>query len=498
MSRSWPKTLTAQLVTLLLLALVTAQLVTFAILHDERRGAVEALAREQVLERAAALVRLTEDTAGTDDRRRALRAFSTRQLRFWLSDEPVVDAAETAGARHLAERLGSLLDDGRRLEVRVAQGDIERRADRRAARQAHMRRAAGDRFELGEPPASLPTSGLLLAIRLDDALWLNAAMLLPPERPAFGPAPLVALLAAAIAISLVAALSLRRLTRPLDALAAAADAVGRGEPQELRADRGPLEVRRTALAFNAMQARITRAMTDRTQLLAAISHDLRTPITTLRLRAEMVDDEALRERMLATLDEMQALTEAGLLLAQGTATEEPTRAVDLVALVDSVAGDFLDQGRDVRLTPAPPLAYRCRKLAMTRAIRNLVENALRYGAVAEIAIAAVPDAVTITIDDNGPGLPEAMLERVFEPFFRLEASRSPETGGSGLGLAIARAIIRGHGGDIVLANRPSLGPRADPVAESPGNASAGAERSGGRGLRATVQLPGPAGRHPES
>ena len=182
--------------------------------------------------------------------------------------------------------------------------------------------------------------------------------------------------------------------------------------------------------------------------------------------------------MLATLDEMRALTEAGLLLAQGTATEEPNRAVDLVALIHSVAGDFLDQGQDVRLAPAPPFTYRCRKLAITRAIRNLVENALRYGAVAEIAIEAAPQALTITNDDYGPGLPEAMLERVFEPFCRLEASRSPDTGGSGLGLAIARAIIRGHGGDIVLANR------------------AGTALTNG-GLRATVHLPGPTVRNPE-
>jgi signal transduction histidine kinase len=467
MRRLWPRTLTAQLVLLLLLALVAAQLVTFAILHDERRGAVEALAREQVLERAAGLVRLTEATPSESERRRALRAFSTRQLRFWFATEPVVEAAESARVRHLARRLEALLDDDRRLEVRVAPGAIPRAADRRAAWQAHWRRAAGAAPELGEPPETLPASGLLLAIRLDDTAWLNAAMLLPPERPGFGSAPLAALIATAIAISLVAALSLRRLTRPLAALAAAADAVGRGEPQELAADRGPLEVRRTAVAFNAMQARITRAMTDRTRLLAAISHDLRTPITTLRLRAEMVDDESLRERMLATLDEMQALTEAGLLLARDTASDEPTRAIDLPALVESIAADFIDQGRDVRVTATAPLAYRCRKLALTRAIRNLVENALRYGGSAEIAITSTPSLVTLTIDDRGPGLPEAMLERVFEPFFRLEASRSPETGGSGLGLAIARAIIRGHGGDITLANREA------------------------GGLCATVRLPGP-------
>lgn len=477
MRRLWPQTLTAQLVGLLLLALVVAQLATFAILRDERRGVVEALAREQVLERTATLVRLIETTPGTAERRRALGAFSTRQLRFWVAAEPVVDTAEAAAAGPLTRQLARLLEDGRGLEVRVAPGDIQRQSGGRPHWHGQWRRAMADRHApmgdqraLDAPPPRLPASGLLLAIRLDDSAWLNAAMVLPPERPGFGPAPMAALLAAAVAISLVAALSLRRLTRPLAALAAAADAVGRGEPSAVAADRGPVEVRRTAQAFNLMQTRINRAMTDRTQLLAAISHDLRTPITTLRLRAEMVDDTELRERMLVTLDEMQALTEAGLLLARGTASEEPTRPVDLVALIQSIADDFADQGREVCIAPAPPLVQRCRKGAMTRALRNLVENALRYGEEAEIAIAASPETVTITIDDHGPGLPAAMLERVFEPFFRLDASRSPETGGSGLGLAIARAIIRGHGGDIVLANRPTEGGTM-------------------AGLRATVQLP---------
>jgi len=459
MSRLWPRTLTAQLVILLLLALFAAQLVTFAILHDERRGAFEALVREQVLERAAALVRLTETTLTKGERRRALRAFSTRQLRFWLADEPVVGEAEGAGARHLARRLEGLLDDGREVEVRVAQGDIRRPAGR-PPWQTRWQRSLGDDFDLGELPETLPASGLLLAIRLDEAFWLNAAMIVPPERPRFGIAPLAGLLAAAVLISVVTLLSLRRLTRPLSALAAAADAVGRGEPRELEASRGPLEIRRTATAFNAMQARVTRAMADRTQLLAAVTHDLRTPITTLRLRTEMVEDEALKERLRATLDEMEALTEAGLMLARDTATEEPTRTVDLVALVESIAADFLDQGRSVQVAPAPPLPYRCRKLAMTRAVRNLVENALRYGETAEIDIRETPGSVTVTIDDRGPGLPEALLERVFEPFFRGEASRSPETGGSGLGLAIARAIIRSHGGDIMLENRKPRGLRA--------------------------------------
>jgi signal transduction histidine kinase len=466
LQRLWPASLTAQLVLLLLLALVASQLVTFAILRDERRGAVEALAREQVLERAAALVRLIETTARQDERRRALRAFSSRQLRFWLADEPVVEDGDAAlggmAARQLTRRIETLLD-GRQLDIRVAPGEIAQRRGLRPGWHEHWRRAAGDGLDLGQPPAALPAASLMLAIRLDQALWLNAAMVLPPQRPEVGPTPLVALLAAALAISLVAVLSLRRLTRPLGALAAAADAIGRGEPVPVEASRGPAEIRRTARAFNAMQERVGRSLDDRTRLLGAISHDLRTPITTLRLRVELVEDEALKARMLETLDEMQALTEAGLLLARDTAADEPTRAVDLTALVESVVGDFADQGLDATLAgpeQAAPLPLRCRKLALTRAIRNVVENALRYGGRARLAVERQGGSASVTVDDDGPGLPEAMLEQVFEPFFRLEASRSPETGGSGLGLAIARSIVRAHGGEVTLANRLGGGLRA--------------------------------------
>ncbi len=362
-----PLTLTWQVIGLLLLALISAQLATFAIMSGERRSAVDAFARQQVLERAAALVRLIETTESPGERRRALRAFSTPALRFWLGDEPAIDAVESALPRPIARRLETLLGDGEAREVLIALGDVD--DHRSLGRPPHWhdrwRRAEAEGQAIGEPPPRLPAEGVLLAIRVAPAdhaassgtdqsdTWLNAAMVLPPERPGLGPAPVVALVAAALAISLAAALSLRRLIRPLDALAVAADAVGRGEPARLEAGRGPLEIRRTAAAFNEMQARIARSMSDRTRLLAAISHDLRTPITSLRLRAELVENDELKARMLGTLDEMQALTEASLLLARDTAAEEPSRSVDLAALVESVVGDFADQGHDVELESAP-------------------------------------------------------------------------------------------------------------------------------------------------
>ncbi len=456
MSRFWPRSMTGQLIALLLLALALAQLLSFAILRGERQSTLDAIGREQVVERAAALVRLLEETRDPGERRRILRAFSTRRLRFWLADAAVAEDPAAEPAPLLARRLDELLEGEGPHEVLAAMGRI---APHHHA-MARWRRQLGEAGVVPAPPAE---PGLLVAIRLGrPGAWLNAAMLLPPAHPAFGFKPLLALVATALAVSLAAAFGLRRLARPLEALADAADAVGRGEPVHLPEGRGPVEIRRTASAFNRMQERIGRAMAERTRLLAAISHDLRTPITTLRLRAEMVDDPELRARMLVTLEEMRALTEAGLLLARGTAMDEPTTAVDLGALVESLADDQADLGADVVVGPLPGerIVLRCRKLALKRALRNLVENAVRYGGNARLALAREKERITLTVDDDGPGLASDLLERVFDPFVRGEASRSPETGGSGLGLAIARAILRSHGGDVGLANRESGGLRA--------------------------------------
>jgi signal transduction histidine kinase len=189
-------------------------------------------------------------------------------------------------------------------------------------------------------------------------------------------------------------------------------------------------------------------------MLAAISHDLRTPLTSLRLRAEFVTDEETREKLLGTIEEMQAMTEATLVFAREEATGEPTRTVDLAALLESLCADLADLGWSVSFAEAEPMAYRCRADALRRALRNLIENAVRYGGQARVALGASADGIEITIDDDGPGIPPQDLERVFQPFVRLELSRNRSTGGVGLGLAIARGIIRAHGGDILLANRP--------------------------------------------
>jgi signal transduction histidine kinase len=213
-------------------------------------------------------------------------------------------------------------------------------------------------------------------------------------------------------------------------------------------------------AFNDMQAALRRLVANRTQMLAALSHDLRTPLTSLRLRAEAVEAGDERDKMLATIAEMNAMIEATLAFARDEAAAEPRRRTDLSALVQSVVDDFADAGAAASMAPAPPVVAECQPAGLKRALRNLVENAVKYGMAARVAIAADGEEVAISVDDDGPGIPEAELVRVFEPFYRLEGSRSRETGGIGLGLAIAAAVAAAHGGAITLANRREGGLRA--------------------------------------
>jgi len=209
-------------------------------------------------------------------------------------------------------------------------------------------------------------------------------------------------------------------------------------------------------------------------MLAAIGHDLRTPITSLKPRAELPDDEEARTKMLATLDDMERMSEATLAFAREDAAAEPARTVDLDALIGSLTDDLAEMGKDVTFAEGKRIAYSCRPTALRRALGNLVDNAVRYGERARVALEATPAGPVITIDDDGPGIPAAQIAEVFKPFVRLERSRSRDTGGSGLGLSIARSIVLSHGGELTLANRDGGGLRATvrlPAAPADGRAT---------------------------
>jgi signal transduction histidine kinase len=223
---------------------------------------------------------------------------------------------------------------------------------------------------------------------------------------------------------------------------------------------GTVETRQASRAFNTMQARLRGLIENRTRMLAAISHDLRTPLTLLRLRAETVENAPERERILATIAEMDSMVTATLQFARDEAKAEPRRRTDLTALLASAIDDMADAGLPVTMEPAEPVLHECQSTALKRAITNLLDNAVKYGERARVALRPTPQAIEITIDDDGPGIANDELARVFQPFYRAEGSRNPETGGIGLGLAIALAVVQAHDGELTLANRPEGGLRA--------------------------------------
>lgn len=263
----------------------------------------------------------------------------------------------------------------------------------------------------------------------------------------------------AIGIVVASVLLVRWLTGPLRRLAQAADRIGRGRMIAVPQD-GPEEVQRVARALEAMQARITRLVDDRTQALAAVSHDLRTPITRMRLRAGFLDDRDTQVGMEADLDEMEGMITATLAYLQGETESEPQQLMDVSVLLSTLCDAATDAGGKVAFEGPAHLDTLCRPVALRRAVSNLIGNAVNYGGAAQVYLVLGTDELTITIDDDGPGIPEEELERVFEPFYRLEASRNRDTGGVGLGLTISRQAITEQGGTLALSNRPEGGLRA--------------------------------------
>ncbi len=455
-----PKSLAGRLTLLLLFALVIAQGVAVFLFAGERIAAVRHAHRDNVILRVGTVAQLLQDTP------RALHgavvaAASTDFVQFSLTREPLVGEIGT-GKRvtAIAYDLSVALGVGRE-RVRVA--PLWKRYRRDDGSERRWRSADHDRDETRDHyhgPRRWRHHWFMASAAMPDGRWLNVAVGPPPGAPPWGRTFVLSFLLSALGVAIVAVLMGRRISKPMRSLATAADRLGRGEEVDDLPEAGPLETRSTVRAFNLMRARLDRFVRDRTAMLAAISHDLRTPITSLRLHAEFVEDEETRTKIIAALDEMQRMTEDTLAFIREDMRQEGTRTVDLYALIDSMAADLADLGHEIAVLESGRVTIACRPVALRRAFRNLLENAGTYGVRARVRITRDGVQLRIVIEDEGPGVPEADLERVFEPFVRLDESRGRDTGGTGLGLAIARTIVRGHGGDIRLENREEGGLRA--------------------------------------
>ncbi|WP_226583903.1 ATP-binding protein [Acuticoccus sediminis] len=448
------RSVAAQFIGLTLVALVVSQGIAFLISWDERTSALRAAAKSEFFSRAASLTRLLE-TVPPQLRQPVLLASETRYAKFWLTDDVTSDATawRQLAVAELSRPLQNFVDLTRQTEW-----PLPSRAELPNAREV----ARENTDETWEVPAPIlwpepqqakflyfdRRRGLGLAIELGDGRWLNLAAYQENTGRWWNSRSITSIALTAFILSAIGIFIASRISRPLRRLAGSAEALGRGEAVPPIPEDGPEEVARTAEAFNRMQGRLRAFVEDRTKMLAAIGHDLRTPLTTLRLRSEFVTDPETQRKLLSTIDEMQMMTESAIAFAREDCIEEETRPIRLDALVGSICNDQADLDRPVSWSEGIGITYRCRPAALRRAIRNVVENAVRYGECADVSIRDGAATVDIVVADRGPGIPAALQERVFAPFVRLEGSRNRDTGGVGLGLSIARAVLRQHGGDV--------------------------------------------------
>lgn len=316
-------------------------------------------------------------------------------------------------------------------------------------------------FGREENDGLFPSRLMNVSVEYPGDQWVNVLMTAGVDR---GPPiqPFIFVLSISLlAVAVAAGFAARWIYRPLEDLARASSALGRGEKHTPLPVLGPRDLRKVMQAFNTMATRLEGTLQSQKDVLVAIGHDLRTPLTAMRIRAAMIEDESEREKMERALDELQSLTEAALQAGTSSLRTDEKLMTDIGALVESLSEDLQDIGQPVTFRDsADRMVVRAWPEDLTRALRNIIMNAVRYGERARVQLEERGADCAIIIDDDGPGIPETQMQAVFEPLVRLEKSRNTQTGGHGLGLHISRNIILAHGGRIELSNRPEGGCRA--------------------------------------
>ena len=462
-----PRSLFGRLVLVLLGGLILAQLATAYINISERDRLLYRSGGMQLAQRVADISKLL-DSFPAAERRRIVSVFNAPPLTISLDRPRLARApADAEGDLRLSMFAGvlryALGDEMPVVVARSARAPEGGPPGRRFAQPGMpmMQGAPGGgpmmQGGAGWRGAGPGSAAYTVQVGLRDGTLVTFDSWLPPQDTSMPwriGATLVVLLVSVIALSLIA---VRWVTRPLSTLATAAEKLGEDINRPPLPEAGPAEVRRAAKAFNTMQQRLSRFIADRTRILAAMSHDLKTPLTRLKLRSEMLEDGALQAKFAKDVEEMESMIAQTLDFMRDARTDEPVAPVDLMALLESLQTDYADTGRTVRIEGRTGRPFAGRHQALRRCLANLLDNAIRYGGRASVQVEDGAAQLVLRVLDEGPGIPPEDLERAFEPFFRGEASRSRETGGTGLGLGIARNIARAHGGELTLHNRAGGG-----------------------------------------
>ncbi|MEP9360749.1 ATP-binding protein [Sphingomonas sp. KR3-1] len=455
MTRLFPRSLPGQIALLVAVALFVAQAISFGLLVRERQNARFAQVIVPTVTRLIdAAERLgtpvnprPEPPGGGPDRREGREARRLARGRVDLVPaNPIPVELERRGDVESDLRRG-LTDGGVQVGQVIA---VVRPIDANRPILKRMDPARADRLRrLG--------AELMVAVELPGKGWLSLSSAWPRSERALIWQLLAQTLILYIVVLVPVLVAGHRIARPLRKLAEATRAFHPNDGADPVEESGPSDVRAVIAAYNALSTRVTAMLDEKDRMLGAIGHDLRTPLAALRVRIESVEYEEDRARMADTIDEMNHTLDDILSLARLGRPSEPPTDVDLSALIDAVVEDFRDLDQDVSFEEAPRLRMHLRPSLMRRAVRNLIENAIKYGGATEVRLRSDDRSVRIEVCDRGPGIPPEKLEKVFDPFTRLEESRNRETGGAGLGLALARAIVRDASGEITLANREGGG-----------------------------------------
>ena len=456
--------------------LVFAQILSASINFAERDRLLLRSSGMQSAQRIADIVKLL-DSLGPAERQRVITILSVPPQAVKLEAAPRVPRAAALDNPHAAmfsAALHAALGDARPLRVSVRQAAPGAGpSGLESGRQDMMGGHGGMAAAMSGMPSMSGMSGIagmqamrpfmssglmfLTQVQLRDGSWVAFDTQLP-QGPASTPwRLLLTLLVLLLTVLVLSYAAVRWMTRPLAVLACAADALGKDINRPPLPETGPTEVRRAAHAFNIMQSSLVRFIQDRTRIFAAMSHDLKTPITRMRLRTELLEDADLRQRFDKDLREMELMVTHTLDFMRGLETPQVARPIDITALLESLQADNQDMQREVLIEGRALAPYVGDPERLKRCVSNLIDNAILYGRRARVIVEDSPAALTLRIRDQGPGIAPDELGKVFEPFYRLEASRSRETGGTGLGLGIARNIARAAGGDVTLRNHPDGG-----------------------------------------
>jgi signal transduction histidine kinase len=436
----WPRTLVVQLIAVTAIAVVISNAAVAYWFENANERQNEASLNERVLDRASTVL-TTLRAIPPESRPVVMKTLSSRYWQFVEIPRPIKIKPMSEEEAQMAKRVAQFLP----------------LSAQRAPINAQLHQKTSD-----IPEALLPVDGdrnaeaEQILMPLDRNTFLSAVNTPPPV--SWPLEILVAALTAILVSSAAAALIARRVVRPLSELTRAASVVAHGGNAPPVEEKGPDDVRNAAIAFNRMTEKVSKTLDSQRHLLSAVGHDLRTPITAMRINLEFVEEVELRDRLQGNLDELQTLTEQVLSAARGTGGESK-RSVDLSALVESLVADLDDMGEPVTWQNHNAAPVSCRPNEIRRAVRNLVENAVAYGSRADVQINDSAAGYEIVVEDEGPGIAEDDRQRVFEPFVRLESSRNSATGGTGLGLTLVKAIAEDHGGSIALENREHGGLR---------------------------------------